>query len=76
MPVIPPFLCFGSGPWAMHKYQLAELDNQRSAIQPLPPHEKEKPQMDGVFFDPRKSAILHIRPTSMWFYCCYMDLWP
>nr|QTW43664.1 CYP3027-like protein [Eurytemora affinis] len=31
MPVIPPFLCFGSGPWAMHKYQLAELDEKRVA---------------------------------------------
>jgi cytochrome P450 len=31
IPVIPPFLCFGSGPWAMHKVQLAELDEQRCA---------------------------------------------
>ena len=23
-----------------------------------------------------KSAILHIRPTSTWYYSCYMDLWP
>ena len=23
-----------------------------------------------------KSAQLHIRPTSTWFYSCYMDLWP
>ena len=23
-----------------------------------------------------KSVILHIRPTSTWFYSCYMDLWP
>ena len=23
-----------------------------------------------------KSAILQIRPTSTWYYSCYMDLWP
>ena len=23
-----------------------------------------------------KSPILHIRPSSLWFYSCYMDLWP
>jgi len=23
-----------------------------------------------------KSDILHIRPTSTWFFSCYMDLWP
>ena len=45
------------------------------------------PIMGGVFFYHTqirytpllayaKSAILHIRPTSTWFYSCYMDFWP
>ena len=27
-------------------------------------------------FDLRQIRILHIRPTSTWFYSCEMDLWP
>jgi len=26
--------------------------------------------------DLRQIRILHIRPTSTWFYSCFLDLWP
>ena len=26
IPVVPPFLCFGSGPWAVHKIDFGQFD--------------------------------------------------